>query len=363
MARNRKRKSDKGTFSKDQMKVAVKQVVEYDKKHRDLGDNMKFAPNFGNRQVFTNIQEKELEDFILEFSKMCFGLTMGNLSKMAYETAVKNNLRMPDTWVSKEIAGCFGVAFERTVTPTSILASYKRTGIVPMPTILNTTIGVDLMSATAEGFNSKKESKKLGENTDFINPKEFIGYPKAKLRKENPNKRRIVLSCSLTDTPQKEDPERREKKKKSKKIKKPKLDLDLSTSSSEESELKMSDHESSGGEFYSSLSSPAMDLVLNRDPKLNNFVLVKFAIKRSDAHLFYVGRVLTISENPKEFCVSFLRRSNKMSNSFIYPTVEDESMVMKADIAMILPELVATAKIKRQGRFITFEINFDKNVL
>ncbi|KAF2884958.1 hypothetical protein ILUMI_21235 [Ignelater luminosus] len=30
---------------------------------------------------------------------------MQDLRKMAYETAVKNNLRMPDAWVSKEIAG------------------------------------------------------------------------------------------------------------------------------------------------------------------------------------------------------------------------------------------------------------------
>ncbi|KAF2900413.1 hypothetical protein ILUMI_05773 [Ignelater luminosus] len=240
-----------------------------------------------------------------------------------------------------DISRCFGVAFQRAMTPTNILASFRRTGIAhfdrhvftdtdflpssvfdrPMPTMLNTTVGVDLMSATAEGSSTNKESKKLDENPNFISPKEFIGYPKAKPRKEKPNKRR------------------------------------------RESEPEMSDRESSGGEFCPSPSPPAMDLVLNTNPKLNNFVLVKFAVKRSDTDLFYVGRVLTISENQNKFRVSFLRCSNKISNSFIYSTVEDESMVTKANIAMILPEPVATAKIKRQDRFITFKINFDKNVL
>ncbi|KAF2884957.1 hypothetical protein ILUMI_21234 [Ignelater luminosus] len=245
------------------------------------------------------------------------------------------------------------------MTLSNILASFRKTGTVPfdryaftdidfspssvtdrpMPTILNTTVEVDLMSATAEGSSTNKESKKL----DFISPKEFIEYPKAKSRKENPNKRRRVVSCILTDMPQKEDLERREEEKKSKKIKKPKLDLDLPSSSSEESEPEMSDRESVGGEFCPSPS--AMDLVLNRDPKINDFILVKFAVKGSDADLFYVGRVLTVSENQKQFCVLFLRRSNKISNSLIYPTVEDESMVLKADIAMILPEPVAIKEL------------------
>ncbi|KAF2886068.1 hypothetical protein ILUMI_20106 [Ignelater luminosus] len=178
------------------------------------------------------------------------------------------------------ISGCFDVAFKRAMTPTNILASFKRTGFVPfdrhvftdtdflpssvtdrpMPTILNTTVEVDLMSATAEGYSTNKESKKLDENTDFISPKELIGYP---------NKIRKVASCILTDKPQKEI------------SKKPEI----------------ADHESSGGEFCPSTLPPAMDLLLNRNPKIKDFVLVKCAVKRSDADLFYVGRVLTISEN------------------------------------------------------------------
>ncbi|KAF2882119.1 hypothetical protein ILUMI_24041 [Ignelater luminosus] len=97
MARNRKRKSDKGTFRKDQMKEAVKQVVEKGKSVRGV-TGLSFQTLA--RYVFTNVQEKELEHFILESSKMCFGLR-----KVAYETAVKSNLRMPDAWVSKQIAG------------------------------------------------------------------------------------------------------------------------------------------------------------------------------------------------------------------------------------------------------------------
>ncbi|KAF2906072.1 hypothetical protein ILUMI_00099 [Ignelater luminosus] len=137
-----------------------------------------------------------------------------------------------------DISGCFGVAFERAMTPTNILASFRRTGIAPV----NTTAEVELMSATAQSSSTNKKSKKLDENTDFISPKKFIGYPKAKSWKESPNKRKRVLSCILADTPQKADLERREEEKKSKKIKKPKLDVDLPFSFSEKSELEMSDH-------------------------------------------------------------------------------------------------------------------------
>ncbi|KAF2878706.1 hypothetical protein ILUMI_27458 [Ignelater luminosus] len=236
MARSRKRKSDKGIFSEDQMKEAVKQVVEKGKSVRGVAKD--------TCQVFTNVEEKELEDFILESSKMCFGLTMRNLRKIAYETAVKNNLRMPDAWVSKGIAGkewtfgfmkrhphlslrnpeaCFlsrAKAFNKHNVNTffdtlntammrnpsfgdgSRVFNLDETGLqlfcLPrgsvsdrlMPTILNTTVGVDLMFATVESSSTNKELIKLDENTDFISPKEFIGYPKAKPRRENPNKRR-----------------------------------------------------------------------------------------------------------------------------------------------------------------------------
>ncbi|KAF2883524.1 hypothetical protein ILUMI_22640 [Ignelater luminosus] len=134
--------------------------------------------------------------------------------KAHYNTSVDQWMKdYPGTPMSLyDISGCFDAAFERAMTPINILASFRRTGIVPfdrhaftdtdflpssvtdrpMPTILNTTIVIDLMSATAEGSSTNKESKKLDENTDFISPKEFIGYPKAKLRKENSNKRRRV---------------------------------------------------------------------------------------------------------------------------------------------------------------------------
>ncbi|KAF2887560.1 hypothetical protein ILUMI_18613 [Ignelater luminosus] len=251
MARNRKRKSDKETVSKDQMKEAVKLIVEkgksvrgvakdtglsfqtlarYVKKFRNLRDN------FGNRQVFTNVQEKELEDFILESSQMCFGL--------------KNNLRMPDAWVSKEIAGkewTFGFIKRhprlslRNLYSLSRATTFNKHNVNTFSDILNTammrnpsfgdrsrvfnlgetglttvqspkrrlalppamvfprvhfkehmlresprgTIGLanpsdwmnsNLMSATPEGSSTNKESKKLKENTDFISSKEFIGY-------------------------------------------------------------------------------------------------------------------------------------------------------------------------------------------
>ncbi|KAF2886965.1 hypothetical protein ILUMI_19208 [Ignelater luminosus] len=91
--------------------------------------------------------------------------------KALYNTSV-------DQWMKDhsisiyDSSGCFGVASERAMTPTNILASFRRTRILPfnrhvftdtdflpssvtdrpMPTFLNATVGVDLMSATAKGI-------------------------------------------------------------------------------------------------------------------------------------------------------------------------------------------------------------------
>ncbi|KAF2901946.1 hypothetical protein ILUMI_04240 [Ignelater luminosus] len=175
---------------------------------------------------------------------------MRDLRKMAYETAVKKTLRMPDAWVVKEIAAC----------SLSKATAFNKYNVSTFFDTLNTVMIRNPFGDGLRVFNLDETGLPRG-------PKEFIGYPKAKPRKENPNKRRRVVSCILTDTPQKKDLERREEEKKSKKIKKPKLDLDLPSSSSEESEPKMSDHESSGGEFCPSPPPPAMDLVLNTDPR------------------------------------------------------------------------------------------------
>ncbi|KAF2883453.1 hypothetical protein ILUMI_22720 [Ignelater luminosus] len=195
--------------------------------------------------------------------------------KAHYNTSVDQWMKdHPGTPMSiYDISGCCGVAFERAMTSINILARLKRTGIAPL-------------------------DRHVFTDTDFLPssvPKHYC-----KNKKEN--------------TPQKKE------ENKSKKIKKPK--------SSEESQPEMSDQKSSGGEFCPSSSPPAMDLVLNKDPK----------------------RLC-----PCEIC------GQKVGCRPVL--LEDESMVLKADIAMILPEPVVTANTKRQGRFVTFEINFDKNVL
>lgn len=58
----------------------------------------RFTPHYDNHKVFTTDQEKELVNYLLTCSKMCFALDTKTCRRLAYELASKNNLNFPDNW-------------------------------------------------------------------------------------------------------------------------------------------------------------------------------------------------------------------------------------------------------------------------
>lgn len=95
MARGRQRKSTKGQFDEQSMRAAVRAVIEEKISLREAAEryNLKFqtvyeyvkrqkqnstkeikmAPNYACRKVFSEKQEKALADYVLTCSKMCYG--------------------------------------------------------------------------------------------------------------------------------------------------------------------------------------------------------------------------------------------------------------------------------------------------
>lgn len=62
-------------------------------------------PKYNCRLVFNKEQEKQLSNYLIKSSKMCYGLNTTECRKLAYELAQKNNLKMPASWENNKCAG------------------------------------------------------------------------------------------------------------------------------------------------------------------------------------------------------------------------------------------------------------------
>lgn len=68
-------------------------------------EDVRFYPKYNSRQVFTLEQEKLLSDYAEVSANMLYGITITQLAKLAYETAARNNIRMPENWETNKRAG------------------------------------------------------------------------------------------------------------------------------------------------------------------------------------------------------------------------------------------------------------------
>nr|XP_023012611.1 uncharacterized protein LOC111502700 [Leptinotarsa decemlineata] len=66
---------------------------------------MTSLPGFKVRQVFSSSQERELDKFLEDMSKMYYGLTVEQLRQLAYSYASRNQLKYPESWDKNHQAG------------------------------------------------------------------------------------------------------------------------------------------------------------------------------------------------------------------------------------------------------------------
>ena len=64
-----------------------------------------FSSKYSARQVFTVSQEAELTEYVVQCSKMHYGLTLKQFQLLAYEFASKLNRKVPAAWEVDEMAG------------------------------------------------------------------------------------------------------------------------------------------------------------------------------------------------------------------------------------------------------------------
>lgn len=64
-----------------------------------------FEPNYKNKQVFPESLEVELKDYIIQASKIHYGVTKKKVTEIAYKLAKSNGLKFPESWEKNQRAG------------------------------------------------------------------------------------------------------------------------------------------------------------------------------------------------------------------------------------------------------------------
>jgi len=70
-----------------------------------MGDTTEMVTTYNFKSVFTQDQEAAFSDYIKVRAKMAYGLTREDVRKAAYEFALANNLKFPNQWNEKRMAG------------------------------------------------------------------------------------------------------------------------------------------------------------------------------------------------------------------------------------------------------------------
>ncbi|VEN35500.1 unnamed protein product [Callosobruchus maculatus] len=224
----------------------------------------------------------------------------------------------------------------------------------------------------------------------FSGPFDFRGIPKAAPRKSGRAPRRKGKSMIATDTPNKEEIERRHQNKKQQQdVKKTKRKVLQSESSEEDDRQEKKNEkptkkkrqrqrkanmrnisysetseESSDISIYSEeegcddgeeeeVIDPDNFISLEATPKEGNFVLVQFVAHKSK--IFYIGKVIRRRAGT-DFDITFLRKSLKVKNGYRSPDVPDIASVPLQDIKLILPP-PTVGGTKRQQQVYKFNIN------
>jgi transposase len=125
MPRIYKRKTEKGTYSLEDINNAIQKILQNNEKIRKVANEtgidkstlcryVKKAKTeraitsvgyYGNRKIFYDHEEAELCKYLKSSARMYFGLTPVEVRKLAFEIAHKNNKSIPHTWLEKSMAG------------------------------------------------------------------------------------------------------------------------------------------------------------------------------------------------------------------------------------------------------------------
>ncbi|KAK9744645.1 CENP-B N-terminal DNA-binding domain [Popillia japonica] len=81
-----------------------RKVLKY-KTFSGESQNFNFARQHGFKSVFTIEEENLLSEYLLQASRMCYGLTLKDTQELAYRYAIANEKHIPQSWTANKMAG------------------------------------------------------------------------------------------------------------------------------------------------------------------------------------------------------------------------------------------------------------------
>lgn len=300
-----------------------------------------------------------------------------------------------------EIPEFVSFAHEQAMSKSNIISGFRATGIFPCNRYIFTdndyapsiptdrpdpelepiddlsppqSITTQPIQSSSETNTSSKPTCASSSTMKFVSPFEFKGVPKAGARKKSNRGRKPKSSTIITDTPEQDRLKLEEaaklkkvvRVKKSAKVRK----LVFSEESSEEevepmrikangkkaSALTVDSSESNGSsesEESKEEEENDEDFGVEKLKEVGDFILAVFSNDQKKNLVHYVGRIIEISG--KKAKISFLKRSEKYQNAWIYPYKEDISWITFNQILMVLPPPTPLGTTKRQMSYLKFD--------
>ena len=90
--------------------------------------------------------------------------------------------------------------------------------------------------------------------------------------------------------------------------------------------------------------------------KCGDFVIANVHTAAGNCKKF-IGKLVSVPDEDEDFEISFLERSRKIKNGFVFPEMEDLASIGKKDIEKILPPPHAGAQTKRLCGVMKFNVN------
>ena len=275
-------------------------------------------------------------------------------------------------------------AWDRAATPANVKSGFKCTGICPYDrgtfsdddfmaafvtdrpdpnlrpstSVDQTQAPTDVLPRTSDGATSLSVDPLEITQCDSlqypVSPHDIAPYPKAPARKKQSHRGRKRGRCIVaTDTPEKNAiEEMRNKKLKKKDLFQKKKDDEKNDSSSDNNEDVQTDIIDDESEYSDEEGVLPLDMHIDRDPEIDEFVLVQF-----DKKVHYIGQITGNKDEDNDLEISYLRKSTKVFESFIFPNIEDLASVNINQIKAILPKPLAVANKRLRGYF-KFGISF-----
>ena len=284
-----------------------------------------------------------------------------------------------------DLPECFSRAFFRALSFENIVSGFK-TGIWP----LNSEVFADDDFLATTVFSNNIVEQETGTRADTTSSARNLYEPQVatssanssfqdltkirplpKRNAENQQKRKVKkrpIGCKLiTSTPEKEAAKEKKKPKKQMKLQPKKKTAaktffkTLNTSSDYNENDHISVHEESSNfeEDFSELDQHSE--LTAKDPRTEDFVLVKLVPVNSSNAIYYVGQIsdVTTDDGEKEYLVEFYRQSRKMCGRFTKPNVKDTDVVNRDDIVMCLPKPITTGGTKRCASMLKFSVDLE----